>query len=181
MQIMHVLGHTSISVLKSINKVRLYYQCYSLADIVAGTGINIRRSVKQRIPPPSNSSCEWPRVQPNANDFMIWEETLDSILLYIPHGNLILGDWVFSTHVKPAYLYHQLTRIVYVLQNSQWYSYIQRDDRSSRHDQIFNYANIRDPPTTNCQRGTYYQTNLRTIHLRARLVHNSRQYSHHSR
>jgi len=165
MDIVHILGHTSVQFLRSFNKVRLYYKCYSLADIVTGTGLSIRKSVKQRRPSTVVSSFEWPRVQPNAYDIMIWEDTLDSVLLYMRQNNIVLGDWMASTHVKPTCLYHQPTATVYILQYNQWRSYTQAVGRPSRHYQIYNYAMMCDPPTTNCQRGTYAQTDSRTIHF----------------
>ena len=50
MEVVHKIGQTSVTTLKSINKPRLSYHSYFLADTIKSKGDNIRESVRYCIP-----------------------------------------------------------------------------------------------------------------------------------
>ena len=80
MEVVHKLSQTSVTTLKSINKTRLFYHSYFLADIINGKGYNIRQSVRDRIPTREESQFELPRTKPTTTEFDIWDDMLNKIL-----------------------------------------------------------------------------------------------------
>ena len=117
MEVVHKLGQTSVTTLKSINKTRLFYHSYSLADIINGKGDNIRESVRDRIPTKEVSQFEWPSTKPTTAEFNIWDDMLNKILSYMRQHHITLEDWYTNNHIKPTCLFYQSSNTVYIFQD----------------------------------------------------------------
>ena len=163
MEVIQNLGQPSVTNLKSINRVRLFYHSYSLADIVNGTGTDIRKSVWTRAPPLEESSFEWPRMKPSKNDFIIWEDMLKRISLYMQQQHITLGKWNLDTHVKLKCTYNQEDNSVSILENETWHQYTMQERRQSRHATTYTYHNQTNAPQVNQNRGIYSQRSPTTI------------------
>ena len=163
MEIVQNLGQPSVTTMKSINRARLFYHCYSLADIANGTGNNIRESVWTRIPPQEESSYEWPRMQPSTTDFKIWEDVLKQIASYMRQHHITLGSWAQNTHVKLMCKYHLESNSVYILQNQTWHQYTMQGRRQSRHSTTYTYNNSLNTSPNIHNRGIFTRQSPITI------------------
>ena len=81
MRIILELDKHSITQLKAINNTRIFHQCYSLADIMTGSGSAIKHNVRLRVHNTGTSTYKWPASKPSKAYFDLWDSALDDILL----------------------------------------------------------------------------------------------------
>ena len=156
MEIVLQLDKYNTTQLKAINNTRMFHQCYTLADIMTGSGSTINYNVKTRSQHLSGSTYLWPATKPCKADFDLWETVLDDILKYLHQQNRKLGSWVHTTHNKPQCMYHRLSSTVYVYINEQWMEYKIKPKRYTRSESSYQSTGIIRELPGGCQRGTCY-------------------------
>jgi len=114
MRIILELDKYSTTQLKSINNTRMFHQCYSLADIITGSGLAIQQNVRMRVQNTCTSTYKWPASKPCKADFDLWDSALDDILNRLKQQRKILGKWVNHTHTCPKYMYNHTANIIYI-------------------------------------------------------------------
>ena len=111
--------------LQAINRCRLHYAVYSLADITTGDGYRIRRDFIQGMHPRDvqPSPYQWPNERPSRQDKAIWIAALAAISS--PSYNLRrrLGEWTRPPHRPPAWFYTPQSGRLYHHVRGSWHQY----------------------------------------------------------
>ena len=120
MRIILELDKYSTTQLKSINNTRMFHQCYSLADIMTGSGSAIQRNVRLRVQNTCTSTYKWPASKPSKPDFDLWDSALDDILLLLKQHRKSLGTWMHHTHIAPQCMYDHTSKNLYISNDRHW-------------------------------------------------------------
>ena len=140
---------------KSFNRVRLFHQTYSLADILNGDGTRIRQSLFKRDRPKENSSFHWPATYPSNADFDLWNQTLLTIQSKWFQYNKTLGFWFSSTHTHITCYKHPTMEKVYIRDGHYWIEYFKDNRRPTRGASIYIRNGLIQTIPEGCLRGTY--------------------------
>jgi hypothetical protein len=105
MEIVLGLQKYNTTQLKAINNTRIYFQCYTLADIMTGSGLDISHVVRSRMKQNIPSIYQWPASKPCKADFDLWDQALNDIKVHLRQQNKQLGSWVYSTHTQSQCMY----------------------------------------------------------------------------
>jgi len=97
----------NISILKAINRCRVYLQLILVSDIATADGRKLLPEVKQGSIPDWRSSLKWPHQgRPSKTDWNVWSQLLET-------GNHLirpLGRWDSCTHQEWDSYYHPTLR-----------------------------------------------------------------------
>ena len=156
MRIILELDKYSTTQLKSINNTRMFHQCYSLADIITGSGLAIQQNVRMRVQNTCTSTYKWPASKPCKADFDLWDSALDDILNRLKQQRKILGKWVHHTHTCPKCMYDHTANIVYIQNDRHWIEYKTKPKRFSRAQANYQKTGRTNNPPQGCQRGTFH-------------------------
>ena len=152
------LQQFSSAELTAFNRVRLYLQVITIADIYTGEGTKIRANMLSSCPTPIPSSYRWPVSKPTKSDFRVWEEILEQL-----DGRFTLGKWLTLGHSKPDCFYDTEHNKVYIKHRTRWKQYLYpKSNRCLRLRSKYQYNKVvRQIPTT--FRGTYTPISRSTI------------------
>ena len=155
-------GITSETYLIPINRVRCYFQIFSISDIATGDGQYIRKVFLQDNVRVSDSKWEWHREKPADSDFKLWRTALPRLLS--PTGRLKkpVGLWLCPPHHPVKWHYHNLTDALYEKRANHWVRYT-RNASATRTAQIFTALEVLDSKPIHTEYATISRREDRSI------------------
>ena len=103
------LNKYNTSQLLSINNTRLALRCYTLVDLLDGSGTELQRFVFQLRRRHIDSPYNWTRSEPCKQDYQIWKEAITTTLPFKQ-----LGVWFYKQYFPPMCKYDISSDLVYV-------------------------------------------------------------------